>query len=452
MPETTHPAARRKQAGKALRDAVPRAAHAVCRFGKKDRDVLGILRESDDGRLPGLLPIRYGRMSRSPFAFLRGAAAVMAFDLAKTPVTGVRVQACGDCHLMNFGGFATPERNLVFDVNDFDETLPAPWEWDVKRLAASIMVAGRYRNFPARDCAEAVHSAVRAYREKLAYYSGIPALEVWHARIDAADIVELKTRSNVKRLHAQAAGRAHVHTAGHALPEMCERVGGKLEIKDNPPLVYHSSARGEYENRLRAALRKYRDSLPDERRPLLDRYRLVDVAMKVVGVGSVGTRCAVALFLAGGKDALFLQFKEARASVLEPYAGRSVYRNHAQRVVVGQRLMQSAADLFLGWSSTGTPGFDFYVRQLRDMKTSVNLDRLQPGGFDDYARFCGWALARAHAKTGDAAMIAGYLGKSGAFDHALERFARAYADRTERDHATLVKAVRSGRLKADPDA
>ncbi len=443
----------REKAGNALRERTPRSSHAEWKAVKKGRDVLDILRKTDEGRLETLLPIRYARMLQSPFAFFRGSAAVMAFDLAESPVSGIRVQACGDCHLMNFGGFATPERNLVFDVNDFDETLPAPWEWDIKRLAASIMVAARYRHFSASKSSAAVLTTVRSYRERLAYYSRLPVLDVWYERIDAREIVELGLPRNLPqtltRSGPHVVDRAHAHTAGLVLPKMCTLINGKLEIKDNPPLVYHAPSRVDYKLRIREALKKYRESLPDERRSLLDRYRFVDVAMKVVGVGSVGTRCAVALFLAEDNDALFLQFKEARASVLEPYAGKSAYRNHAQRVVVGQRLMQSASDMFLGWSDTGNPSFDFYVRQLRDMKTSVNLDALRPDKFSDYCRFCGWALARAHAKTGDSAMISGYLGKNDSFDRALEQFAQLYADQTEKDHATLVKAVKSGRMKAD---
>jgi uncharacterized protein (DUF2252 family) len=342
---------------------------------------------------------------------------------------------------MNFGGFATPERNLVFDVNDFDETLPAPWEWDIKRLAASVMVAGRYRGFNARCCADAVLTTVRAYREKLWEYSNLSPIEVWHARINARDVVDMVSRQDIRQLAYETAGLAHVHTAGHLLPKMIVTKRNTLRIKDDPPLVFHPRHEGYV--RIAHALERYRNSLPHERRVLLNRYRFVDAAMKVVGVGSVGTRCAVALGLAEADEPLFLQFKEARASVLEPYAGKSSYGNHAQRVVIGQRAMQSASDIFLGWSSTERPGFDFYVRQLRDMKTSVNVDALKSSDFIAYVSFCGWALARAHAKTGDAAMISGYLGKSDKFDRALVGFSRSYARATESDHEVLVKAVDS---------
>jgi len=442
----------RAKAGRALRHRVPRSTHGRWETAKRKRDALALLEESDRGRIAELLPIRYARMVQSPFAFLRGAAAVMAFDLAATPATGIRVQACGDCHLMNFGAFATPERNLVFDINDFDETLPAPWEWDIKRLAASVMVAGRYRQLPDSRCAEAVRAVVGTYRETLAEYAERPALEVWYARIDAADLMELGIGRGDGGLGSGPDARDHAHTGARLLPKLTRVVGGARRIKDNPPLVYHLPRHAEYEARVRDALRRYRKSLPDERRALLDRYRLVDIARKVVGVGSVGTRCAVALLMADADDPLFLQFKEARPSVLERYAGKSIYRNDGERVVAGQRFLQSASDIFLGWSRTGRPAFDFYVRQLRDMKTSVNLDSLGARGFTAYVRFCGRALARAHAKAGDAAMIAGYLGGSDALDRALEGFARAYADQTERDHAALVKAVRAGRVKAAVDA
>jgi len=351
--------------------------------------------------------------------------------------------------LLNFGAFATPERNVIFDINDFDETLPAPWEWDVKRLAASIMVAGRHRGFHARHCAEAVLCAVRSYRLKLAEYARLPLLEVWYSRIDARELIDLGLKIKPGSNTASSGSLTAPYTAARLLPKLTQVAKGKRLIKDEPPLMYHPSHAGDYSARIRAALRLYRESLPPERRALLERYQLADVAMKVVGVGSVGTRCAVALFLAADDDPLFLQFKEARASVLEPYARPSVFRNHGQRVVIGQRYMQSASDLFLGWSRTGKPAFDFYVRQLRDMKVSVALDTLTVAGFNEYAYHCAWAIARAHAKTGDASAISGYLGKSDAFDESILQFAKAYANQTEGDHAALVRAVETGRVQAE---
>jgi uncharacterized protein (DUF2252 family) len=434
--------------GKSLRRPAPRSAHAKLKIHNKDRDPLLILAESDVGRVPGLLPIRYGRMMQSPFAFLRGSAAVMALDLSRTPTSGIRVQACGDCHLLNFGAFATPERNLVFDINDFDETLPAPWEWDLKRLAASIWVAGRYRGFAEKYCAEAVLRAVRTYRERLREYAGWPTLDVWYARIDAAQVVEIVTRSKAKSRAGDGVTQTAAYRSARLLPKLTDLVDGKRRIKDDPPLAYHSHEEAALTAHIIGLFGDYRHSLPPERQELLDRFRLVDVAFKVVGVGSVGTFCAVALLEAQGDDALFLQIKQARPSVLEPYAGASAFQSPGQRVVVGQRYMQSASDLFLGWGSAGMPRLHFYVRQLRDMKASVDLDALAQEEFVDYVENCAWATARAHAKTGDAAMISGYIGRSDALDEAVKKFARAYADQTERDYALLVKAVRRGRIRA----
>jgi uncharacterized protein (DUF2252 family) len=410
---------------------------------------MAILGQSDHDRIPTLVPIRYARMLQSPFAFLRGSASVMAFDLAQGPATGVRVQACGDCHLLNFGAFATPERHIVFDINDFDETLPAPWEWDIKRLAASIMVAGRYRGFAERQCAEAVLMAVRAYREHLAEYATWPELQVWYARIDAEQMVAKASKAKPWRPGADGGTRAAANMSARLLPKLTNVVDGTRRIKDEPPLVYHPRHEKAFSRQVRAAIQRYRRSLPADRRALIEHYEVIDVAMKVVGVGSVGTFCAVALLQADVDDPLFLQLKQARSSVLEPYAGKGAYRNQGERVVVGQRLMQSASDMFLGWSRIGKPPVDFYFRQLRDMKVSVNLDTLPLAGFMNYAHHCGWAVARAHAKAGDAAMISGYLGSNDAFDEALRRFASSYANQTQQDHAALVNAVKSGRIRAD---
>ncbi len=440
----------RAQHGKALRRQVPRSAQAGWKVETKGRDLITMLRQTDRDRIQALVPNRYGRMQQSPFAFVRGSAVIMAFDLSRTPTTGIRVQACGDCHLMNFGAFATPERRVIFDINDFDETLPAPWEWDIERLAASIMVAGRYRGFAERQCSEAVLAAVRAYRENLAEYAGWPELQVWYARIDAEQMVAKASKAKPSGSRNGAdAGAAAANMSARLLPKLTEVIDGRRRIKDEPPLVYHPRHEGAFSREVRAAIQRYRRSLPPERRALVDHYEVIDVAMKVVGVGSVGTFCAVALLQADVDDPLFLQIKQVRPSVLEPYAGKSAYRNQGERVVVGQRLMQSASDMFLGWSRIGQPPVDIYFRQLRDMKVSVNLDTLPLAGFINYAHYCGWALARAHAKTGDAAMISGYLGCNDAFDEAIRRFARTYADQTEKDHATLVKAVKSGRIHTE---
>ena len=441
----------RMAAGQALRAKAPRSAHADWKPAADRPDPVDVLEASNRTRLPDLVPIRYGRMLRSPFAFLRGAAALMALDLAATPTTGLKVQACGDCHLMNFGAFASPERTLIFDINDFDETLPAPWEWDVKRLAASVAVAARHRGASARDAREAVLAGVRSYRERLRRFARMTVLDVWYARIPFKTLVRLARTPEERKLWEEGARSARARTAVHVIPKLVATVKEHRRVVDNPPCIYHPGDVVAFEAEVRTLFRHYRTSLPDSVRFLFDRYRFVDAAVKVVGVGSVGTRCAVAYFEAGPDDPLLLQVKEAQRSVLEPYAGKSAYHNQGQRVVVGQRLMQSASDIFLGWSRAEAGGFDFYVRQLRDMKGSVPLEAMTPPDVADYAEYCGWALARAHAKGGDAARISGYLGKSDAFDRALATFAAAYADQTERDHAALVAAVKSGRVRAEEE-
>lgn len=437
----------RLSAGKALRNTVPRSAHAGWKAGGDRPDPIALLEESNQGRLPNLVPIRYGRMVKSPFTFLRGSAVVMASDLATTPVIGLRVQACGDCHLLNFGGFATPERNLVFDVNDFDETLPAPWEWDVKRLAASFVVAGRSVKMSDKNGQEAAQSAVQSYREHMGKYARMSPLEVWYSRIDAKVVREFaEGAGHLTRVEQQVA-KALTRTSAQALPKLSEVVHGQWRITDSPPLMYHLPPDDLLEDEVESVYQHYRETLRDDLNVLLDRYRLVDIAIKVVGVGSVGTRCVVALLMADDNDPLFLQMKEARTSVLEPHMGSSAYQNQGQRIVAGQRLMQAASDMFLGWTRSDR-GHDFYVRQLRDMKTSVDIEKLSTSEFTAYGALCGWALARAHARSGDPAMISGYLGKSDEFDRAIAEFALAYADQTERDHKTLVDAVKSGRIEA----
>jgi uncharacterized protein (DUF2252 family) len=431
--------------GKALRAKVPRAAHAAFKVSRKGRDVVAMLEASNRNRIRSLVPIRYGRMLHSPFAFLRGAASIMAYDLAKTPVSGIDVQACGDAHLMNFGGFATPERHLVFDVNDFDETLQAPWEWDLKRLVASVALAGRHLGFSNRRNVEATMAVSAGYREHMALYASMHPLELWYQRIDATQVAELNFDSLGKR-----ASDAPLHPmTEHLFPKLTEASGETRRIKEEEPLVFRPRKGDRTITNVRRLFSQYRATLPADRRTLLERFQLVDVAIKVVGVGSVGTRCAIALLMAGEDDSLFLQFKEARRSVLEPYAGRSPYRNHGERIVEGQRLMQAASDVFLGWSTDPVLRVDFYVRQLRDCKTAANVDTMDYPHLFDYARHCGAALARAHAKAGDAAAISGYVGKSEAFDVSLARFAAAYADQTEKDFETLRASAETGRILAE---
>jgi len=439
--------AERLAAGKALRDSVPRESHAGWKPPTKRRDPIDVLIESNRDRMPELVPIRYGRMLRSPFTFLRGSAGLMAYDLSTTPNTGIRVQACGDCHLLNFGLFATPERNLVFDINDFDETLPAPWEWDVKRLAASVVVAGRDNQLSDEQARDAAMACVRAYREHLREYSKMSPLEVWYDRLDVETLIAMAPDAKAKKYREEMAEKARQRIGDHLFPKIAEAVGGHPRLIDQPPVLFHITGDKDFDEIVHEALEAYRSSLPDERRVLFDRYQLVDIAIKVVGIGSVGTRCLVGLFFSAENHLLLLQFKEACPSVLEPYAGKNVYENQGQRVVMGQRLMQSSSDIFLGWMRTRRDR-DFFVRQIRDMKFSFPLEGMSAKQLIRYAEYCGWTLARAHAKSGDAATISGYVGKSDAFDQAIGEFALAYADQTERDHGLLVAAERSGRIEA----
>jgi uncharacterized protein (DUF2252 family) len=433
-------------AGKALRETVPRSSHAGWKAPAERRDPIDILEESNQDRLPELVPIRYGRMVRSPFTFLRGSAGLMAHDLATTPTTGLRVQACGDCHLLNFGLFATPERNLVFDLNDFDETLPAPWEWDLKRLAVSFAVAARDGRLSDADAREIVLECVCAYRERLREYSRMSPLEIWYTRLDMETIIAMSPDEKAKQVRKSLAEKARQRVIEHLFPKITGKVAGEHRLVDQPPILVHVTEPG-FEKAVRDGFADYRESLSDERRILFDRYRLEDFALKVVGIGSVGTRCFIGLFFDGDNHPLILQVKEACRSVLEPHAGKSPYDNQGQRVVMGQRLMQSSSDIFLGWMR-GRRGKDYFVRQLRDMKISIGVEGKSAVQLRRYAQFCGWTLARAHAKSGDAATISGYLGKADTFDKALENFALAYADQNERDHAVLAKAVSSGRLEA----
>jgi uncharacterized protein (DUF2252 family) len=397
-------------------------------------------------------------MLQSPFTFFRGAAAVMAADLALTPATGVRVQACGDCHLLNFGGCATPECRVVFDINDFDETLSAPWECDVKRLASSFVIASRHNGFREADARDAAKACVRSYGKRMAEFARQRVLDVWYASIDAKDAGEtFEEEETRKRLRKRLAKAARRDVLEDDFPKLADVVDGRPVIRDNPPLIYHrrrATGRPDFDENITSALAAYRESLPDDRRPLLDRYQLRDIATKVVGVGSVGTRCNIALLMADAADPLFLQVKQARRSVLEPFAGASAYRNHGQRVVVGQRLMQAASDLFLGWTAS-TDGCHFYVRQLRDMKIKPLVELFTPVTMRHYGKLCGWALARAHARSGEPAVISGYLGRSDRFARAVAQFAAAYADQNERDYESLRRALREGRIEAsavDPEA
>ena len=444
----------RRAKGQELRDVVPRWKQGDWKPPKDRRDPVDLLVESNEGRLADLVPIRFGRMLQSPFAFYRGSAAIMAADLASTPVSGPRVQACGDAHLMNFGGFATPERQVIFDVNDLDETLPAPWEWDLKRLAASVVIAAQHLQLGQSQAVKAAAVTVRAYRERMADYSSMRALDVWYDTITLERVLEA-ARSDVERRRiAKRVDKARQQSAAeYVFPKLVEHVGAVPRIKDQPPLIYHPSAEDApgVTTQFGEALAAYRESLADHVRTLFDRYQFCDLAVKVVGVGSVGTRCAVMLLMGGENDPLFLQVKEARASVLEPYAGESVYGNHGQRVIAGQRLMQAATDIFLGWT-VGENGRHFYVRQLRDVKISAVMEGWDSDLLAIYGKLCASALARAHARSGDAALIAGYMGSSSAFDDAVGEFAVEYSDQNRRDYRAFVKAVREGRIEAVVEA
>jgi uncharacterized protein (DUF2252 family) len=436
----------RLAAGRALRETLPRTSHAVWKAPAGRRDPIDILEESNHDRLSELVPIRFGRMLRSPFAFLRGSAGLMAYDLATTPNTGLRVQACGDCHLMNFGLFATPERNLVFDLNDFDETLPAPWEWDLKRLVVSLAVAAHDMTLSDADARVIVRKCVCAYREHLREYSRMSPLEVWYTRMDMESIIAMSPDEEAKKKRRSLADKARQRVIEHLFPKIAAQAGSGHRLVDQPPILVHIND-PEIEEVVREGFADYQQSLSDERRILFDRYHLEDYALKVVGIGSVGTRCSIGLLFDDDGHPLILQVKEARRSVLEPHAGKSAFDNQGQRVVIGQRLMQSSSDIFLGWAR-GRRGKDFFVRQLRDMKMSMPVEGFSAVQLKRYGIICGWTLARAHAKSGDAVTISGYLGKGDTFDRALEGFAMAYARQNERDHAALVKAVKSGRVKA----
>ncbi|MFF0271335.1 DUF2252 domain-containing protein [Kribbella sp. NPDC004536] len=427
--------------GKAVRQQVPLDAHAEVRLSPT-RDPVGLLLTQAEGRVPALVPIRHGRMLVSPFTFYRGAALVMAADLAETTPTGLEVQLCGDAHLSNFGAYASPDRRLVFDINDFDETLPGSFEWDVKRLAASFVVAGRDNGFDAKQCREVVRTVVRHYREALREFAGQPILAVWYARLDVEEVARQY--------------KAYTRTSMQAIGKLTSLADGHRRIVSDPPLVVPMNELTDLDGpavlaQLRNLMEGYRGTLQPDRRHLLDNYRLADIAHKVVGVGSVGTRAWIMLLESTVADeALLLQAKQAGPSALSTYAGPSAYANQGERVVAGQRLMQAASDIFLGWlrADTADGEQDYYVRQLRDWKLSADIDTLNPEAMTLYARLCGWTLARAHARSGDRFALAAYLGKSTRFDEAITTFATTYADLNESDHQTFTQAATSGRIEA----
>jgi uncharacterized protein (DUF2252 family) len=446
-PAPTAPRAERAAAGRARRAVCAR--EKLGEFSKSARDPITIIEISNAHRLPELIPIRYGRMAHSPFTFYRGAAALMAHDIAACPSPGICAQICGDAHLGNFGGFASPERALLFGLNDFDETTPGAFEWDLKRLAASFHIAAREQSLSESEAKRIVLHMAATYRERMQECAEMGALELWYAHIDLETLISMAHSADTRQQRIEMTERALHRTSDRAYPKLVDVVDGRPRIHDNPPLVYHAFPIADFYRDVLHFWQNYVASMPEERRLLLARYELVDVAIKVVGVGSVGTRCAIALLLGGGVEPLFLQFKEADRSVYEPWAGRSVYPNAGQRVVVGQRIMQAASDIFLGWAHAPHIGADFYVRQLRDMKISLVCEHMSFDEMFEYANACGWALARAHAKGSDPAAIAGYLGRGDRFPRAMAVFARQYADQNEKDHQALLAAIKSGRVQAD---
>jgi uncharacterized protein (DUF2252 family) len=443
--------AARRAAGRKLRALCPRAEHAEWRLRSEDPVVM--LEASNEGRLENLLPVRYGRMSVSPFTFFRGTAIIQARDLAAAPSPGIIVQLCGDCHLMNFGGFATPERRLAFGINDFDETFPGPFEWDVKRLAVSILLCARSRNLSEGIVDEAVRASVASYRTRMAELADQTFLVRWYEGTQVEDLLEIfaghrKTERSLRKYHRKAIKR----TSETVFPKLTRIVDGRAKIIDDPPLISHAFQEvSGWQERAGAVIASYKATASDDLRHLLDRYQFEDAAIKVVGVGSVGTRCYVALFLADAEEPLFLQVKEARRSVLEPATQKPRYEHEGQRVVNGQRLLQAVSDIFLGWTELPGEAY-FYVRQLRDMKVSADVAAFNARTLIDYATICGWALARAHAKAGDADTITGYLGRSDAFDTAIIKYCKTYAAQVDYDYAAMQDAIRSGRLTADVEA
>ena len=442
--------AERYAKGKSLRKQCPRGSHAAWKAPPGRPDAFRLVLQADEGRLPELLPLRHGRMSLSPFTFYRGAALNMAVDLATTPTTGIRVQCCGDAHLGNFRGFATAERRVLFAINDLDETLPAPWEWDLKRLGASIVIACRESGIGEADARRAVLTCAAAYRENMAALSAMKVLDVWYRAIEAEDAFSSVTHAGIRERAIRRLEKARGKSvASDIFPKLATGSGKSAVFKASPPTIFHFEGHrpGEVSADVKDKFTRYRESLPPSHGQLLDRFELTDAVIKVVGVGSVGTACWMLLLMAGEGDPLILQVKEARASVLEAFAGRSRFPNHGQRVVNGHRLIQPASDMLLGWSK-GADGRHYYVRQLRDAKIKFPVEKFGQAKMMIFAQWCGSSLAMSHARSGDPALISGYLGKGKVMDRALASFSVAYADQTEKDHAALQRAIRAGKVEA----
>lgn len=448
--QARHPLAELKAMGKALREKCPRSSHAEWKPRPDRPDPLHLVLKADEGRLPELLPLRHGRMALSPFTFYRGSALAMAEDLSGTPATGVRVQCGGDSHLVNFRGLATPERQVIFAINDLDETLPAPWEWDLKRLSASFVIACRDNGISESDAKDAVLTCVRSYRERMAEFSKMKPLDLWYFTIDVNTLIaDIKDPAIRRRAIKRLAQARESSTSEGLFPKLVEGAGGSTRIKDQLPAIFHWKGHkpGEINSQVKKAYLQYRETLLPSYRMLLDRYEISDAAIKVVGVGSVGTSCWVLLMMSGGGNPLILQVKEARTSVLEAYAGKSAFSNHGQRVVNGHRLMQPASDIFLGWT-VGAFGRHFYIRQLRDVKIKLAVETFGTAEMTLMAEWCGYSLALSHARSGAPGVISGYMGKSDTLDKALAAFSVAYADQNERDHALLKREIGKGKVKA----
>jgi uncharacterized protein (DUF2252 family) len=445
-----HSRAELKEMGKALRDKCSRVSHAEWKPPHSRPDPVRLVFKADEGRIPDLLPLRHGRMVLSPFTFYRGSALAMAVDLVGTPATGVRVQGGGDSHLVNFRGLATPERQVIFAINDLDETLPAPWEWDLKRLATSFVIACRDNGLSESAARDATLSCVRSYRERMTEFCQMNVLDLWYFALEAEMLISGIEDAAIRRRAIKGLAKARESSTSEGLfPKLVDQSGGSPLIKDQLPAIFHwkDHPPGEVLLAVRQTFARYRETLTPAHRVLLDRYEIKDAALKVVGVGSVGTECWVLLLMAGGGDPLILQVKEARASVLEAYAGKSLFPNHGHRVVNGHRLMQPASDIFLGWTE-GSRGRHYYIRQLRDVKIKFAVETFGTAEMTLFAQWCGYPMALSHARSGNASVISGYLGKSDIFDKAIAAFSIAYADQNEKDHAALKRAIHNGRVKA----
>ncbi len=448
--QTQHSLAELAAMGKALRDKCPRASHAEWKPPHNRPDPVSVVLKTDEGRLPDLLSLRHGRMVQSPFTFYRGSAFAMAQDLAGTPSTGIHVQCGGDSHLVNFRGLATAERQVIFALNDLDETLPAPWEWDLKRLATSVVVACRDNGLSESVAKDAVLGCVRSYRERMAEFSEMKVLDLWYFALEANMLLASVKDSAIRQRAMKRLAKARESSTSEGLfPKLVDDSLGATHFKDQLPAIFHWKGHtpGEIHSEVKQAFARYRETLGPSHRMLLDHYEPVDAAIKVVGVGSVGTACVMLLLMARGRDPLILQIKEARASVLEGFAGKSVFANHGERVVNGIRLMQPSSDIFLGWTQ-GSRGRHYYVRQLRDVKIKFPVETFEAARMALFTQFCGYSLALSHARSGEPAMISGYLGKSDTFDKAVAAFSFAYADQNESDHAALKRAIQNGKVEA----